>query len=139
MTPRNIRNNNPLNIRRSKDQWQGLDAKQSDSLFFKFESMEMGWRAAFVILTKTYYHKYRLFTIRKIISRWAPSVENDTEAYVKRVSDLTGIDPDEPLGIPSLYPSRWMAVGLAMAIVEGGRQPAVFPMMQGWTLARVGQ
>ena len=139
MTPRNIRNNNPLNIRRSKDKWQGLDAKQSDSSFFKFESMEMGWRAAFVILTKTYYHKYRLFTIRKIIKRWAPSVENDTEAYVKRVSDLTGIDPDEPLGIPSLYPSRWMAVGLAMAIVEGGRQPAVFPMMRGWTLARVGQ
>ena len=139
MTPRNIRNNNPLNIRRSKDKWQGLDAKQSDSSFFKFESMEMGWRAAFVILTKTYYHKYRLFTIRKIISRWAPSVENDTEAYIKRVSDLTGIDPDEPLGIPSLYPSRWMAVGLAMAIVEGGRQPAVFPMMRGWTLARVGQ
>ena len=139
MTPRNIRNNNPLNIRRSKDKWQGLDAKQSDSSFFKFESMEMGWRAAFVILTKTYYHKYRLFTIRKIISRWAPPAENDTEAYIKRVSDLTGIDPDEPLGIPSLYPSRWMAVGLAMAIVEGGRQPAVFPMMQGWTLARVGQ
>ncbi len=139
MTPRNIRNNNPLNIRRSKDKWQGLAAKQSDSSFFKFESMEMGWRAAFVILTKTYYHKYRLFTIRKIISRWAPSVENDTEAYIKRVSDLTGIDPDEPLGIPSLYPSRWMAVGLAMAIVEGGRQPDVFPMMRGWTLARVGQ
>ena len=139
MTPRNIRNNNPLNIRRSKDKWQGLDAKQNDPSFFMFESMEMGWRAAFVILTKTYYHKYRLFTIRKIISRWAPPAENDTEAYIKRVSDLTGIDPDEPLGIPSLYPSRWMAVGLAMAIVEGGRQPAVFPMMRGWTLARVGQ
>ena len=116
-----------------------MDAKQNDPSFFKFESMEMGWRAAFVILTKTYYHKYRLFTIRKIISRWAPPAENDTEAYIKRVSDLTGIDPDEPLGIPSLYPSRWMAVGLAMAIVEGGRQPAVFPMMRGWTLARVGQ
>ena len=139
MTPRNIRNNNPLNIRRSKDKWQGLAAKQSDSSFFKFESMEMGWRAAFIILTKTYYHKYRLFTIRKIIKRWAPSVENDTDAYIKKVSDLTGIDPDEPLGIPSLYPSRWMAVSLAMAIVEGGRQPDVFPMMLGWTLARVGQ
>ena len=139
MTSRNIRNNNPLNIRRSKDKWQGLAAKQSDSSFFKFESMEMGWRAAFVILTKTYYHKYRLFTIRKIIKRWAPSVENDTDAYIKKVSDLTGIDPDEPLGIPSLYPSRWMSLGMAMAIVEGGRQPAVFPMMQGWTLARVGQ
>ena len=139
MTPRNIRNNNPLNIRRSKDQWQGLDAKQNDPSFFKFESMAMGWRAAFVILTKTYYRKYRLFTIRKIINRWAPSNENDTEAYIKKVSDLTGIDSEEPLGIPSLYPSRWMALGLAMAIVEGGRQPDVFSMMQGWTLARVGQ
>ncbi len=62
MTPRNIRNNNPLNIRRSKDKWQGLDAKQSDSSFFKFESMEMGWRAAFVILTKgirPHWHRFR--------------------------------------------------------------------------------
>ena len=139
MTPRNIRNNNPLNIRRSKDNWQGLAAKQSDAEFFRFESMAMGWRAAFVILTRTYYHNYRLYTIRKIVKRWAPPKENATEAYINKVSELTGIDADEPLGIPSLYPSRWMALGMAMAIVEGGRQPDCFAMMQGWTLARVGQ
>ena len=137
--PRGIRNNNPLNIRRSKDQWKGLADAQTDRAFRQFKSLEYGWRAAFYLLTRTYYHKYRLFTIRKIIKRWAPSNENDTEAYIKKVSDLTGIDSEEPLGIPSLYPSRWMALGLAMAIVEGGRQPDVFSMMQGWTLARVGQ
>ena len=31
MLPRGIRNNNPLNIRRSKDQWQGLRAQQTDA------------------------------------------------------------------------------------------------------------
>ena len=126
MIARSIRNNNPLNIRRSTDQWKGLAAKQNDPAFFKFESMEMGWRAAFVILTKTYYQ------------RWAPSSENDTRAYIEKVAQLTGIDPDEPLGVPSLYPSRWMALGMAMARVEGGRQPDSYPMLQGWTLAQVG-
>lgn len=139
MEPRNIRNNNPLNIRRSKDQWQGLAPKQDDAQFFQFETMAMGWRAAFVILTRTYYHNYRLFTIRKIIDRWAPASENDTKAYIRKVSELTGFDADEPLGIPSIYPARWMALGAAMAIVEGGKSLDCFAMMQGWTLARVGQ
>ena len=101
--------------------------------------MAMGWRAAFVILTRTYYHNYRLFTIRKIIARWAPASENDTKAYIRKVSELTGFDADEPLGIPSIYPARWMALGAAMAIVEGGKLLDCFAMMQGWTLAGVGQ
>ena len=32
MIPRGIRNNNPLNIRRSKDQWQGMKKTQSDRI-----------------------------------------------------------------------------------------------------------
>ena len=71
MLPRGIRNNNPLNIRRTaKDQWKGLRAQQTDASFCQFESLDYGWRAAFYLLTRTYYHKYRLFTIRAIISRW---------------------------------------------------------------------
>ena len=57
MLPRGIRNNNPLNIRRSKDQWQGLRAQQTDAQFCQFETLEYGWRAAFYLLTRTYYHK----------------------------------------------------------------------------------
>ena len=46
MLPRGIRNNNPLNIRRTaKDQWQGLRAQQTDSAFCQFERLEYGWRA----------------------------------------------------------------------------------------------
>ena len=120
MTPRGIRNCNPLNIRRSKDQWKGLAERQQDAAFCQFKSLEYGWRAAFYLLTRTYYHKRRLYTIRTIIRRWAPESENNTEAYINNVSKLTGIDPDEPLGIPSEQPSRWIALGAAMAIQENG-------------------
>ena len=137
MIPRGIRNINPLNIRRSKDQWQGMKKTQSDSSFCQFETFEDGWRAAFVLLTRTYYHKYRLYTIRTIIRRWAPSNENDTSAYIANVSLLTGIDPDEPIGIPSDSPSRWMAVGVAMAIQENGTTfIGWFAMLKGWGLCR---
>jgi len=135
LLPRGIRNNNPLNIRRSKDQWKGLAEQQNDRAFCQFKSLEWGWRAAFCLLTRTYYHKYRLYTIRMIIRRWAPSSENDTEAYIANVSRLTGIDPDKPLGIPSESPSVWMMVAVAMAIQENGITSIdYFAMLRGWEL-----
>lgn len=135
--PRGIRNNNPLNIRRSKDKWKGMRAVQSDAQFCQFESLEWGWRAAFWLLTRTYYHKYRLFTIRAIVQKWAPAIENDTKAYIANVSRLTGIDPDEPIGIPSDQPARWIALGTAMAIQENGIESLdYFAMLRGWTLCR---
>jgi hypothetical protein len=135
--PRGIRNNNPLNIRRSKDKWKGMRAVQSDAQFVQFESLEWGWRAAFYLLTRTYYHKYRLFTIRTIVQKWAPAIENNTKAYINNVSRLTGIHPDEPLGIPSEKPSRWIALGAAMAIQENGVTSIDwFAMLRGWEMAR---
>ena len=160
--PSGIRNNNPLNIRRSKDKWKGMRAVQSDAQFCQFESLEWGWRAAFYLLTRTYYHKYRLFTIRAIVQKWAPAIENDTKAYIANVSRLTGIDTDEPIGIPSDQPARWIALGTAMAIHENGlikREQSdarigsaerenrraelngiesldYFAMLRGWTLCR---
>lgn len=43
--PRGIRNNNPGNIRRSSDPWQGLAKEQIDREFFKFKSSVYGIRA----------------------------------------------------------------------------------------------
>ena len=135
--PRGIRNNNPLNIRKSKDKWKGLSITQNDSSFCQFETLEYGWRAAFYLLTRTYYHKYRLYTIRSIISKWAPSIENKTDAYIANVSRLTGIAPDEPIGIPSDQPARWIAIGRAMAIQENGIDSIDdFAMLRGWSLCR---
>ena len=157
--PRGIRNHNPLNIRRSeshqaslngrvstdedkvnirrtsKDQWKGMTKVQTDRAFVQFETLEWGWRAAFYLLTRTYYHKYRLYTIRQIISRWAPPNENHTKAYIENVARLTGIDPDENIGIPSMQPARWMMLGVAMAIQENGTDSLdYFAMLRGWEM-----
>jgi hypothetical protein len=114
-----------------------MKKKQTDSQFCQFENLAYGWRAAFKLLTRTYYHTYRLYTIRTIVGKWAPPNENNTRAYVENVSRLTGIHPDEPLGIPSENPARWIAVGAAMAIQENGITSIDwFAMLQGWQMAR---
>ena len=109
-----------------------------DRAFCQFESMEWGWRAAFYLLTRTYYHKYRLYTIRGIVSKWAPPQDhNNTEAYIRNVCKRTGIGPDEPLGIPSQQPARWMMLGMAMAIQENGTDSLdYFAMLRGWELLK---
>jgi len=136
MEPRGIRNNNPLNIRRSGDKWQGLKAQQEDREFFQFSEMKWGWRAAFVILCRTYYNKYKLRTIRALITRWAPPKENDTEAYIRRVTDRIGIGPDTVLGSPQEHPAQWMMIAMAMAIVEcGTAQLDYLSMLKGWEMA----
>ena len=119
---RSIRNNNPLNIRLGKSRWQGLRKMQEDGAFCQFESMAYGWRAAFILLTRTYYNNYGADTIGKIISRWAPQIENDTRGYIR-------------LGSPPEHPARWMAVALAMAMFEGGLSDAtpILPaLFQAW-------
>ncbi|UKK54428.1 hypothetical protein [Prevotella sp. E2-28] len=50
---------------------------------------------------------------------------------------MTGIAPDEPIGIPSDKPARWIAVGAAMGIQECGTEGFdMFSMLRGWTMAR---
>ena len=137
--PRGIRNNNPLNIRLSKDRWQGQrppsTSPEGEKAFCVFESMAYGWRAAFVILCRTYYNKYKLRTIRAIITRWAPPKENNTEAYTRRVTDRIGIGADTVLGSPQEQPAQWMMIAMAMAIVEcGTTQLDYLSMLKGWQL-----
>lgn len=134
-TPRGLRNCNPLNIRRSADKWQGLSATQDDPAFFSFLGMCYGWRAAFVILTRSYYQKRGLNTIRKIISRWAPNNENNTEGYIKRVSQISRVAADDVLPDPKKSPSEWLRIGYAMAVVENGTTDFnVIDMLHGWSL-----
>ena len=138
MEARGIRNNNPLNIRLSSDKWQGQVLPQRGSgegAFCQFYSIEWGWRAAFVILCRTYYGKYGLKTIRDLVSRWAPAKENNTEAYIRHVSDYTGIAPNKVLGSPKEHPTQWLLIGYAMAVVECGKALPAVPMIKGFALA----
>ena len=84
MTPHGIRNCNPGNIRITKDKWQGLRAEQTDGSFFQFESMEYGYRALIRTL-QNYHRRHGCRSIADYINRWAPSAENDTNAYIKSV------------------------------------------------------
>ena len=99
-TPRGIRNNNPLNIRHSADQWQGACEEQKDKSFVQFKSKAYGYRAAWKTL-QSYYNRFCMksqpFTVRNIIGRWAPPKENDTESYIRSVLSLSGIGGKENL------------------------------------------
>lgn len=95
---RGIRNNNPGNIRLSSDAWMGLSDAQTDSSFFVFSETKYGVRAIAKIIRK-YQQSYGLRTIRAIINRWAPPVENDTSSYVVSVSKYMGISPDVAINV----------------------------------------
>lgn len=102
--PRGLRNNNPLNIRHSASRWQGVRAEQTDKAFVQFTSITMGYRAAWRILETYYKHfeaQHKPFTPRNIIYRWAPPNENDSEAYLRRVCQLTNLAGNEALVRPS--------------------------------------
>ena len=101
---RGIRNNNPLNIRHSADQWEGMRAEQTDPAFVQFKTMAYGYRAAWKTLESysKYFHDLpKAFNVRNIIMRWAPPTENDTDNYIRTVLSLTGLGGNENLTKPS--------------------------------------
>ncbi len=103
LLPRGIRNNNPGNIRLTNDKWQGMSPTQTDGEFVQFVSPEYGFRAITRILRN--YERRGINTINGIISRWAPSNENHTAAYVKFVADYLGIAPNTELSLSlSIFP-----------------------------------
>ena len=122
---RGIRNNNPLNIRHSADRWQGARKVQTDPSFVQFKTMVYGYRAAWRTL-QTYYERFCMqskpFTVRNIITRWAPPSENDTEAYIRTVLRLSGIGGKENLLPPanaSSYGRLSKLIG-SMTVMENG-------------------
>lgn len=129
---RGYRNNNPLNIRRTDTDWFGLREVQTDRDFFQFEDMYLGYRAAIRIL-HTYQRKYSLFSLRDIISRWAPPFENDTEEYIRIVSNRAKVRPDAyvDLGSKDLV-SRIVE---AMSYVENGTAGDMLEIAKGFDAA----
>lgn len=113
--PRGIRNNNPLNIRKSNDNWQG--AIGDDGAFTVFDSPLMGIRAGAKVL-KTYREKYGLLNVTDILMRFAPPSENDTTSYIDSVSAKVGVGRYENL-LRSDYPQ----LVAAMIYHENGMQP----------------
>lgn len=128
--PRGLRNNNPGNIRRNNDVFQGEVNPSRDKEFKQFKTMAYGYRAVFKILFN-YYRIYQLTTIRKMISRWAPENENNTSAYVSLVSSYAGIDPDDLI---SFDREQMIRIVAGMSKVENGREADMNDVIAGWNL-----
>lgn len=119
--PRGIRNNNPLNIRKGNN-WLGERPVQTDRSFEEFESMEMGLRAGFKLLRRYITgddgKRQSCDTVAKIISRWAPPVENATSKYIHFVADHLGINPYQRMWF--INRAQMIELVRAMAFVECG-------------------
>lgn len=126
---RGINNNNPGNIRNSNIKYQG-EIISTDKDFKQFESMEYGYRAMFMLLY-TYQIKHGLNTIREIINRYAPSIENNTESYIDFVSKQSGIGPDTPLNVKQ---DTIIEVVMAMSWMENGVKANRDQVREGWLM-----
>ena len=131
LLPRGLRNCNPGNIRRSKDNWKGLRPEQTDEQFFQFKEMKYGYRALIRTL-QNYQRKHGLRTVTEMIHRWAPTTENNTSGYITRVC--------REMQVPSTYiidvDDRTTMINLAAAIslVENGRPAVINDIQQAWDL-----
>jgi len=96
MKTRGLRNNNAGNIELNNIKWNGMASVQNDGRFIIFKAPEFGIRALAKILL-SYQRKHGISTVRGVINRYAPSNENNTQAYVKHVADMVGASPDAPL------------------------------------------
>ena len=144
---RGIRNNNPLNIRHSADQWQGAAEEQTDASFVQFKSMAYGYRAAWKTLESYWNYFYRSrqpYTATTIISRWAPPTENDTQNYLRTVLRLTSLGGTENLPQPSrgVDTERLERLLRAMTTMECGipyKEVDTEAIREGWRLAFPGK
>lgn len=128
---RGLRNNNPGNLRLSKDKWQGLRTVQTDKEFFQFETMAHGYRA--LIRTLQNYRKlHKCQTIADFISRYAPTIENNTAGYIQRVCREMQVPTTY---VPDVNDKATMCnFAAAISQVENGVPAVMADIYSGWEL-----
>lgn len=109
--PRGIRNNNPGNLNFAGQAGASKEGGPGGR-FAKFGTMKEGV-AALVRQIGLYVSRGKN-SIRKILEVYAPSSENNTDAYIAAVSKALGIGPDDPLDINSAN----QVMGLVKAITD---------------------
>lgn len=128
---RGYRNKNPGNLDYHPSiNWQGQTGRgdhwlpASQQRFAAFETHEHGIRALARNLV-TYQERHGLNTVRGIINRYAPPIENDTGAYVTAVARALGIGRDEPLDVQTWEVMRPMVEAIITHELGGQPYPAV--------------
>lgn len=116
-----IRNRNPGNLRSNIYTQKWLGYVQADANgFCVFDTPEHGV-LAIVKQLRIDKHAHTLNTVRAVISRWAPSSENDTQAYIAAVCKRTGFQPDQVIDLD--LPMILRPLVKAIIYQENGQQP----------------
>lgn len=94
---RGLRNNNPGNLIRTDNKWQGkIPFKESkDTKFEQFREIAWGIRAFYKDIINDINKGAN--TVAKLVSEYAPSFENDTASYITQVASAMGISKDKVL------------------------------------------
>jgi hypothetical protein len=101
--PLGIRNNNPGNLRPGGN-------------FAQYPDMQTGLTALDNNLQS--YGKQGVNTISGVISKWAPPNENDTNGYIKEVSQRLGVGPNQKIDLTN--PLVRQSISTAIALRENG-------------------
>jgi len=96
---RGLRNNNPFNLVQTNIAWQGKIplSQNTDGKFEQFTELRWGIRAGMRDIINDI--KKGQNTIQKLISKFAPSFENNTNAYIQQVAAALGISTTTPLDL----------------------------------------
>lgn len=132
MLPRGIRNNNPLNIRIG-NKWVGEVEKPTDKDFEQFTSMVYGLRAGYKLIRR-YIERYHLCTVKEILSRWAPTTENNTQSYVSFVCERSGIGALETLSFGD--ENKMVALVEAMCVFENGQKVSLDDIWRAYLIVK---
>ena len=127
---RGYQNKNPGNIRLNAETWKG-EIPGKDKSFKTFKSMAWGYRAIFVLL-RTYINALGKDTIRKIISTYAPTSENDTSAYIFTVCEIANLEPDEKIYFSD--EGKLVDIVAGISYQENGIKPNMADIMEGLRL-----
>ena len=123
--PQGVLLNNAGNLERtSHDHWHGEARLQDNKRFIRFLTPQAGLRALMKTLL-TYEDVHGLNTVTRIITRYAPPAENNTEAYIRDISQQAGISPNMVVDLQN--PDILIRFAQAIVIHENGHPPEWMP------------
>ena len=135
--PRGYRNNNPLNIRISRDNWLGKVSPNTDGTFEQFSDIIYGYRAAIKTL-RSYYYTHGLRTIRQMVNRWAPLGDgnNNPTTYAANVAQRAGIAADQPIAFDEDTITK-IVYGMAISECGTSQYLKMDEIHAGWREAKI--
>jgi hypothetical protein len=98
--------------------WQGEIEPDTVNNFSRFQDVGYGIRAMITDITGDIVNDGKN-TLRKLVTAYAPPGENNTNAYIATVANLTGLQPDQVIPVSEYWIRKIITAKIA---VELGQQ-----------------